>query len=430
MNGWYEFFYYFTIGMILLLSVLGLRFISILPGIDRWNKCFFTSIFIVLLLNACSVLMDIAAYYYFAPIAAIRIIQFLNCMMIMLPLPMLTVLLMHCCGENIHDSRLFQSVLALWIVYLVMITSGLFTDAFYFVTPERLVLRGSWYPVMLVPVIGIMLLNLAGTIRRRRLIARKVWLRFFIALLPMTFTVFVQVFVDVFLLIGICYTFFALSMYSIILSDQIERDMRNQREIARQQQEIANQRASIMVLQMRPHFIYNTMTSIYCLCSQDPEKAQQVVLDFTTYLRKNFTAVASDAPIPFTSELDHTRAYLAVEQAQHSKSLFVEYDTPHTSFRVPPLTLQPIVENAVKHGRDLYAGPLHVSIRTRKTDSGSEIVVMDDGRGFDPADDSEQHVALKNIRQRLELFCGGCLTITPNEGSGTVVTVTIPDRIA
>ena len=96
---------------------------------------------------------------------------------------------------------------------------------------------------------------------------------------------------------------------------------------------------------------------------------------------------------------------------------------------MPPLTLQPIVENAIKHGRDPYAGPFHISIRTRKTDSGSEIVVTDNGRGFAPADDSEPHIALNNIQKRLEIMCGGYLTIAPGDGGGTVVTVMIPDRV-
>ena len=89
--------------------------------------------------------------------------------------------------------------------------------------------------------------------------------------------------------------------------------------------------------------------------------------------------------------------------------------------------MQPIVENAVKHGRDPYAGPLHVSIQTRKTESGTEIIVADNGRGFDLSDDGEPGIALKNIRQRLEMICNGHLIIEPNEGGGTVVTVTIPD---
>ena len=423
MNGWNDFFYYFIIGSTLLLSTLGLWFTAIMPGVDRWNRRFFRSFFLVLILSVCSVLTDIALRAASAPCAVIRFMQVLECLLLALPVPMMTVLLLHCCGENMRETRLLQAVPGLWAVYAVLATSGLVIDAFYFVTPDRQVHRGPWYPLMLLPVIAILLLDLAAGIGRRTLLSRKVYLSFFITLLPMTVTLLVQTFVDAFLLLDVCMVLSALSMYGLVLSDQIEQDLCQQREIAQQ-------RASIMVLQMRPHFIYNTMTSIYCLCSQDPEKAQQVVMDFTTYLRKNFTAVASAAPIPFSSELEHTRAYLAVEQAQYSKSLTIEYDTPHTFFRVPPLTLQPIVENAVKHGRDPNAGPLHISIRTRKTDTGSEITVSDNGCGYDPADDSEPHIALKNIRQRLELMCGGSLTITPNDGGGTVVTVSIPDSAA
>jgi LytS/YehU family sensor histidine kinase len=196
----------------------------------------------------------------------------------------------------------------------------------------------------------------------------------------------------------------------------------------RQQQEIANQRTSLLLLQIRRHFIYNTMMSIYYLCKQDPDKAQQVTLDFTTYLRKNFTALASDELIPFSDELEHTRAYLAVEQAQFEDTLFVDYNTPHTDFRLPPLTLQPIAENAVKHGMDPDAEPLHILIRTRQTGSGSEIIVENNGADFEPSDDSEPHIALKNIQQRLAMMCRGELEVTPREGGGTVVKVTIPDR--
>ena len=182
-----------------------------------------------------------------------------------------------------------------------------------------------------------------------------------------------------------------------------------------------------MVLQMRPHFIHNTLMSIYYLCQQDPAEAQRVTLNFNTYLEKNLTALASDETIPFSEELEHTRAYLNVEQALYDENLFVDYDMPHTHFRVPPLTLQPIVENAVRHGLDPDSDPLRISIQARKTDSGSEIIVSDNGPGFEPADDDKTHIALKNIRQRLEMMCRGKMTITPREGGGTVVRLTIPE---
>jgi LytS/YehU family sensor histidine kinase len=222
-----------------------------------------------------------------------------------------------------------------------------------------------------------------------------------------------------FLFIDIGFAISAYSMYVIILTDQIE-------QYQLQQQEIAHQRASITVLKMRPHFIYNTMTSIYYLCAQDPQKAQQVTLDFTSYLRKNFTAVASEQPVPFPEELEHARAYLAVEQAQHEDDLCVAFDTPHTRFRLPPLTLQPIVENSVKHGLDPDAGPLHITIRTRETEAGSIILVEDDGAGFDAVTSSSPHVALKNIQGRLEMMCGGTLEVLLRVEGGTAVRVTIP----
>ena len=184
-----------------------------------------------------------------------------------------------------------------------------------------------------------------------------------------------------------------------------------------------------MVLQMRPHFIYNTLMSIYSLCNLDPQKARQVTMDFTDYLRRNFNAVASESTIPFSTELEHTRAYLAVEKAQFEEMLVVEYDTQFTHFRLPPLTLQPIAENAVKHGMNPYAaGPLHVTIRTCRRGSANVITVEDNGPGFEAAAESETNTALTNIRQRLEWMCNGTLEITARDGGGTVVTATIPDH--
>ena len=427
MNIWIDFFYFFLNGGALLLSVLGLCFTAVIPGIDRWSKHFFLCYFIVILLCCLSGLIELVPLYYPSFSVSMHFVLLLECLLFSLPFLMPTIYLLHYSGESVLRSRLFHIVLGLWAVYVVILIAGMLIGGLVYIRPDGQYYRGPWYPIMLLPMTVIMVLNFAGTIKRRKQLTHKAFVNLLIAILPMMAALFAQMFVEVFPIVAISIVLSALSMYSVILSGQIEHDLRHQREIAEQQREIANQRASIMVLQMRPHFIYNTMTSIYCLCNQDPQLARQVIMDFTTYLRKNFTAVSSSAPIPFSSELEHTRAYLAVEQAQYADSLFVDYDTPHILFRIPPLTLQPIVENAVKHGRDPYAGPFHITIRTRKTDNGSEVMVEDNGRGFAPSDDSEPHIALKNIQQRLEIMSGGSLTIKTGDGGGTVVTVTIPD---
>ena len=420
MSIWIDYFYSFMLGAALLLCAMGLWFTAIVPGIDRWSKCFFRDYFIVLLVCCSLAIAEIIAGFYNAPTAVMYAVLILESLFLSMPLPMLTVYLLHCSGENIRESRLQIIVGGLWIVYFAILLIAPFIGGFTYVT-ESGSYRGPFYPLLLLPLVLIMFCNLAGTIRRRDKITHKEFLSLLIAILPMTAVLIVLMFVDVYPLFDISFVLSGLAMYSLILSDQIDQDMRNQREIA-------NQRSSIMVLQMRPHFIYNTLMSIYSLCNIDPQKARQVTMDFTDYLRKNFNAVASEDIIPFSAELEHTRAYLAVEQAQYDEMLSVEYDTQFTQFRLPPLTLQPIAENAVKHGIDPYAGPLHITIRTYRAGSASVITVEDDGPGFDESKLQQSHTALTNIRQRLDLMCRGTLEIDPRDGGGTVVKVTIPDR--
>jgi two-component sensor histidine kinase len=420
-NNWIDFFYFFLLGAALLLSVLGVGFTVIMPGMERWSKRFFRDYFLVLMGCCLSGFDEMVLALFSAPMAVLWLMLLVESVLLALPLIMLTGFLLHCCGEDLRSSRLLKAVIVLGAVFLVLLVCSLFSDDFSTITPEMQYIRGPLYPLVTLPFTAIMLLNLTGAIRRRRQLSRKTFLSFLVAFVPMTLALVIHLSVDVFPLIYISTVLSSLSMYGLILSDQMEQELNHQREIA-------NQRNSILVLQMRPHFIYNTLMTIYSLCNQDPQKARQVTADFTDYLRKNFNALASETPIPFSAELEHTRAYLAVEQAQHKQLLHVEYDTQFTFFRVPPLTLQPIAENAVKHGLDPYRGALHIMIRTCRTDKASVIVVEDNGPGFDAAQQSEAHTALTNIRQRLELMCDGKMEITAREEGGTRVTIRIPLR--
>ena len=413
--------YFFVCGAVLLVTVLILCVAVIMPGTNQWNKRFFVTLFAIFVLCMITFFVDLLVYNDPSMALAEKIAAYFEYLLMSIPMPMFTAYLLRTCGENWRKSFLFRAVVVLWIIFFILVAIAQFTTFFYYVTPDNQYIRGSWHSIMVAPVFTMIFINLSAVIRRRNKLSTKYFIAFMIHLLSLQITLFISGMITVTVLLvtlGVCIS--ALSMFAIILYDQIE-------SYVGQQREIAHQRASIMVLQMRPHFIYNAMMSIYYLCAQDPKKAQQVTLDFTAYLRKNFTAIASENTVPFSDELEHTRAYLAVEQVQFEDSLFVEYDTPHKEFRLPPLTLQPIVENAVKHGMDPEYAPLYISIRTRETDSGSEIIVEDNGPGFAPADDDrEPHTALANIRQRLEMMCGGKLTIRPRKDGGTVVNVIIP----
>ena len=193
-------------------------------------------------------------------------------------------------------------------------------------------MRGPYYFVLLIPAVLIMVVNLVWLFIKRKKLERKQVVAFSVFILAPMICMVVQIFVYGIMFIVLGSALGALYLMVVIQSEQIGRHIQ-------QKEKIAQQRASISVLQMRPHFIYNTMTSIYYLCEQDPKTAQQVTLDFTNYLRKNFSAIAKDGTIPFTEELEHTRAYLAVEQIRFEGEMFVEFDTPHTAFKLPPLTL-------------------------------------------------------------------------------------------
>lgn len=259
-----DIFYFSIISAALVLSGVGLWFTAVIPAIDRWSKRFFLCYFIVFMLCCASGCAEMVLWYHPVPIAAAYFVLIPECLILSLPLPMLTVYLLYCCGESIRASSLLRAVLGLWAVYAVLLISSPFIGGFTYITSISLYERGPLYPLLLLPLVAAEIFNLAGAIRRRKRLSHKVFLSFLIAILPMTLALIVQMFVDVFPLLDISYVLSALSMYGLILSDQIEQYLR-------QQQVIANQRTEIMLSQIQPHFLNNTLGAIGYLCRDNPE---------------------------------------------------------------------------------------------------------------------------------------------------------------
>ena len=189
----------------------------------------------------------------------------------------------------------------------------------------------------------------------------------------------------------------------------------------------AESRIRIMMSQIQPHFLYNTLSSIQALCRIDPEKAFDVTEKFGTYLRNNIDSLDQPDLIPFAKELEHTRVYSEIEMIRFP-NVRVNYDVPDTDFSVPALTVQPLVENAIRHGVRIREEGV-VTVSSRMTDRFHEIVIADNGKGFDTtllktADGS--HIGVRNVQERIEKMCGGTLTIESAVGKGTTVTICIP----
>lgn len=407
---------FFLLGVLLAIGIFGIVVSAFTPGINKLNKKFFVLIFINLTLLIIILSVDLIFWTFNAMRTANRIAVFFEYLFVALPMPIFTVYLLNICGEGLKN-KLFYSTAFLFVIYLILLGVAQCTEIFYYITPRDFY-RGEYHFILTLPIVLLMLLNIFAVIRRKKILSKKYFRAFLFYLLPMTLVTVIHVikFSEVLWTFGLIFS--TVAMFAIILSDHVE-------QFFMQQKEIVNQQANILILQMRPHFIYNTMTSIYYLCKHNPAQAQKVTLDFTNYLRKNFLAIAYGETILFAKELEHARAYLSIEQVQFEENLFVTYDTPHINFKIPPLTLQPIVENSVKHGLDPDLDPLHILILTRETEKGSEIVVEDDGVGF-KFDGKKENFALSNIKKRIELFCGGTLEIFPREGGGTVVKIFVP----
>ena len=208
----------------------------------------------------------------------------------------------------------------------------------------------------------------------------------------------------------------------------IRTAIRREQLLRLREEELREAKVRVMINQIQPHFIYNTLVSVYVLCEDDPRRAMEVVKNFTAFLQANFTAITAQELIAFPEELEHTRAYLGVEQVLLEDRLQVAYDTPFTAFRLPPMTLQPVVENAVRYGVKGRKEPGRITIRSFSAEDAAVVTVEDDGPGFDPDTlDGSGHVGLQNVRERLRMMCGGTLDIRSAPGLGTTVSIRIPN---
>jgi|GEM_PF-1594137 len=180
---------------------------------------------------------------------------------------------------------------------------------------------------------------------------------------------------------------------------------------------------------MKPHYLYNVLTTIYYLCETDVEKAQYAIGVFSEYLRSTLEAMDKQELVDFSWELDEIKNYLALERLRFGDKLDVDFDIEYEDFKVPPLSIQALVENAVKHGlgQKEEGGKLRIVSR-RLSDGGAQIRIRDDGVGFDVEELANQDIALGgivSIRERLRIEIGAEMTVTSTPGKGTTVMVTI-----
>lgn len=227
----------------------------------------------------------------------------------------------------------------------------------------------------------------------------------------------------------VCLAFIALSIYVGVDIEQDKELLAQEAEIDRRKAENTEMKVNLMMSQIQPHFLYNTLSTIAYLCRHDPKDAENAVNEFSDYLSGNLKSINTMRPIMFETELEHVENYLKIQKRRFPQRLCVEYDIKAKEFRIPTLALQPIVENAVKYGVEKSLDLTTIQIRSEETNDAYIVSVKDDGPGFninEQPSDERPHIGIASAKSRLANMVGGRMEIESEKGVGTTVTIIIP----
>ena len=198
-----------------------------------------------------------------------------------------------------------------------------------------------------------------------------------------------------------------------------------------EQKEEQDTKVAIMLAQIQPHFLYNSLNSIAILCEVNPKQAHDLTIKFAQYLRNNIDALSKDSPILFRTELRSIKNYLDIEKIRFSDKLNIVDNIQVSDFYVPVLTIQPLVENAVKHGISKKPTPGVLMLSTTEDTNNFYVIIEDNGVGFDTSileikEKLGKSIGISNVKYRLKSMVGGDVKIESTIGKGTKVTVTLP----
>jgi len=222
------------------------------------------------------------------------------------------------------------------------------------------------------------------------------------------------------LLISFCLVILIGITYQKRLIDSREKE--KERQIG-----LADAKMRLLLTQIQPHFLYNTLTTLKFLCETDPNKASELCDDFSGYLRANIDAVNDAGLVPFEKELENIKNYLKIEKARFGSRVNYKFDIEFSNFMIPVLSIQTIVENAVKKGICSKINGGTITITTREINDMVEIKVIDDGIGFDMNTymfDGKNHTGLSNTKERLKMIDGN-VKVESEINKGTIVTVLV-----
>lgn len=314
------------------------------------------------------------------------------------------------------------TILVLYAIAIALLIVSQFTDFYYIIDKSNYYQRTANYWVSGVMGSTFLIFDMIFILSFRKTLTKKQKTAFYLFVLLPVAAIIAQMFIYGIYLLQIATIIGVTILIASILSTYADNYVNGEKELV-------NSQVAIMMSQIKPHFLYNSLTSIAQLCDDNPPLAKQATIVFADYLRHNMSSLDGNQTVPFSEELEHIKAYLYLEELRFSDFLKIEYDIKATDFSVPTLSVQPIVENAVKWGASTNKNGGIVKISTVETPVSYKIIICDNGKGFNPEkidkNSSRKHIGIENVKDRLEMLCCGNLVFrsTPE---GTTAVIIIP----
>lgn len=321
--------------------------------------------------------------------------------------------------DPLHEKKAVRTaMLLLVIIHVVLLVISQFTGLYYTIDPSNTYHRSDLYPISYVMTLTLMVIDAYYLIVGREKFTERQEKALWVFLLVPSLSVGAQIFVYGVYFVVLTTIISAFIMYLYLLEDNRERQLK-------QLNEITQLRTDVLISQVRPHFIFNSLTAIRSLCDMDSE-AYEAIGHFAGFLRGSIDMLGETSCIPMTRELETVENYLYMEKLRFEEKMQIVRDLRDVSFMIPSCSLQIITENAVKHGiRNNPDGRGTLTLRSYETDKAHIVEVEDDGIGFDP-DNVTSGTGLNNLRRRLELMCEGEFRIKSEIGKGTLAQIIIP----
>ena len=395
-------------------------------GKEKRSRIYIRMLILIIFLLTTDIAFNIINSHQLASAVPLKLVECLKACCGPILLILLTDLIITTLKEKTTVSKAAMNAVYIAIIAnifdIISTILSLFFPIYYRIDENNHFVRQDWFIICYIyTFICITIITAILIIYRRHLTARELIALLSYVVIP-ELSVLFHLFVH-----GSSVMYFAITITAVLYFASIQSELSKQ--IKQKEIELTQNKIAIMLTQIQPHFLYNALSAITLLCTEDAEQAKQATINFASYLRANMESLSDQGLISIEKEISHVKGYLELEKAIYGRALNIIYEIDPVIFSLPPLTIQPIVENAVKHGIGKKENGGTITVSVKETAEEYLVTITDDGVGYDltkPYPAERLHIGIENVRSRLKEQSGAVLRITSAKGLGTTAVMVFP----